>query len=61
MNNQIDLSPKETKDALACMTNLNRCNTEAPYLQSKERTRHIKNCQELAILCYLQIIKEKNK
>jgi hypothetical protein len=59
INCKFFLDKDEVNCALNCMNNLIKCHQQSPVLYSEERNRHIKECQELVIKCYLQILQKK--
>jgi len=61
INCNFSLDKDEVNCALNCMNHSIKCYQQAPVLNNEERNRHIKECQELVIKCYLQILSKRNK
>lgn len=61
INCNISLDKDEVNCSLNCMQNSIRCYQNAPILNNEDRNKHIKECQEIAIKCYLEILANKNK
>ena len=61
INCNFSLDKDEVNCALNCMNRSIKCYQQAPVLNNEERNRYIKECQELVIKCYLQILLKRNK
>jgi hypothetical protein len=61
INCNFSLDKDEVNCALNCMNRSIKCYQQAPVLNNEERNRYIKECQELVIKCYLQILSKRNK
>jgi len=62
-HNKIDLNHAELNLAIDCSNKVIKCIQQSPVLDNQYRLNHIKECQETAIKCYLNIfntIKDKN-
>ena len=59
INSNVSLDKDEVNCALNCMNRSIKCYHQAPVLNNEERNRHIKECQELVIKCYIQILSKK--
>ena len=53
------LESDEVENALACMQKSIKCYQNAPILSNEERNKSIKECQEIVIKCYLEILSKK--
>lgn len=61
INCDLSLDTDQLNSALNCMNSSIKCYQQAPVFYNDERNKHIKECQELVITCYLQILSKKNK
>lgn len=59
INCNFSLDKDEVNCALSCMQSSIKCYQGAPLLSNEERNRSIKECQELVIKCYLEILSKK--
>lgn len=60
-NCNFSLDKDEVNCALSCMNKSIKCYQNAPILSNEERNRHVKECQELVIKCYIDILSKRNK
>lgn len=59
VNYNFSLDKDEVNCSLNCMNNSIKCYQQAPVFNNEDRNKHIKECQELVIRCYLQILSKK--
>jgi hypothetical protein len=60
METNINLTNDEVDIAINCMNKSIKCYQHAPLLNSEERNKHIKSCQEIVIKCYLDLLLNNN-
>ena len=53
---KVILDKEQVNKAIECMQKAIKCNHNAPLLNDEIRNVHIKDCQETAIKCYLDIL-----
>lgn len=58
-NYDFSLENDEVENAISCMTKSIKCYQNAPILSNEERNKTIKECQELVIKYYLEILSKK--
>lgn len=61
LNCNFSLDRDEVNCALDCMNKSIKCYQQAPLLNNEERNKYIKECQEVVIKCYIDILSNKNK
>jgi hypothetical protein len=52
----MDNETNKLTQELNCINKCSECLQQAPLLDSVERNKHIKNCDESIVRCYLDII-----
>lgn len=55
-NNKLDLNHIQLNLAIDCSNKVIKCIQQSPLLENQDRFKHIKECQETAIHCYINVI-----